>query len=272
MKNIKVEPKWKNSKEQIWADHFEKIVSVEQLVAKSPSLFSHKRRFQFAMAVAAIFAAILLIPSIYVRSFETSIGERVTVTLPDGSGALLNSQSSISYKPLLWFSQRVVKMSGEIFYTVKSGSSFRVNSSNGVVSVLGTKFNVFSREDNFSVTCYSGMVGVEADGVDPGTTLESNTRLFRSAAGNFTTERSNLYEIKNSWVENKFLFKAEPLKNVIDEIRRQYNISISYDETLNYYYTGNFSKLEDPLLVLEIVTLPFELKIVLRDGVYNIVN
>jgi len=272
MKNIKVEPKWKITKEQIWADHFEEIVSVEPLVVKNPVLLRYKSRLQFAIAVAAVFAAILLIPSLYVKSFETVTGERVTVTLPDGSSAILNSQSSISYKPLLWFSQRVVKMSGEIFYTVKRGSDFKVNSSNGVVSVLGTKFNVFSREDNFSVTCYSGLVGVEADGLEPGTTLESNTRLFRSAAGNFTTEISNLYEIKNSWVENNFLFKAEPLKNVLDEIQRQYNISILYDETLNYNYTGNFTKLDDVLLVLEIVTLPFELKIELKDGVYNIVN
>ncbi|MDP3436819.1 MAG: FecR domain-containing protein [Bacteroidales bacterium] len=272
MKNIKVEPKWKKTKEQIWTDHFEEIVSVEPLVVKTSFLLRYKSRFQFATAVAAAFVAILLIPTLYVKSFEAATGERVAVTLPDGSSAILNSQSSISYKPLLWFSQRVVKMSGEIFYTVMRGSDFKVNSSNGVVSVLGTKFNVFSREDNFSVTCYSGKVGVEADGLEAGMTLEKNTRLFKSEAGNFTTEISNLYEIKNSWVENNFLFRAEPLKSVLDEIRRQYNISISYDENLNYNYTGNFSKLDDPLLVLEIVTLPFELKIVLKDGVYNIGN
>lgn len=272
MKNIKVEPKWKKTKEQIWADHFEEILSVDPLVVKNPVLFRYKNRFQFATAVAAVFAAILLIPSLYVKSFETVTGERVTVNLPDGSIAILNSQSSISYKPLLWFNQRVVKMSGEIFYTVKRGSDFKVNSSGGVVSVLGTKFNVFSRDENFTVTCYSGKVGVEADGVEPGTVLEKNSRLFKNAAGNFTIEISNLFEIKNSWVENIFLFKAEPLKRVLDEIQRQYNISILYDESLNYNYTGNFTKLEDPLLVLEIVTLPFELKIELKDGVYNIVN
>ncbi|HBZ24966.1 MAG TPA: hypothetical protein DEO54_01835 [Rikenellaceae bacterium] len=272
MKNIKVEPKWSRTKDQIWADNFAEIVSLEPLVVKTPFLFRYKRRFQFATAVAAIFAAVLLIPSLYVKSFEASTGERLTVTLPDGSGVTLNSLSSISYKPILWFKERAVKMSGEVFFTVKRGSDFKVSSSNGVVSVLGTKFNVFSRGDNFSVTCYSGKVGVEAPGVEQGTTLENNTRLYRTSEGSFIVERSKQYDLKNSWIENNFLFKAEPLKNVIDEIGRQYNVSISYDENLNFNYTGNFSKLDNPLLVLEIVTLPFGLKIEERDGVYNIVN
>lgn len=114
MKNIKLEPKWKKTKEQIWADHFEEILSVEPLVVKKTFLFRYKSRLQIATAVAAVFAAILLIPSLYVKSFETVSGESVTVTLPDGSSAILNSQSSISYKPLLWFRQRAVKMSGAL--------------------------------------------------------------------------------------------------------------------------------------------------------------
>ena len=91
MKNIKVEPKWSRTKDQIWADNFAEIVSLEPLVVKTPFLFRYKRRFLFATAVAAIFAAVLLIPSLYVKSFEASTGERLTVTLPDGSGVTLNS-------------------------------------------------------------------------------------------------------------------------------------------------------------------------------------
>jgi len=272
MKNIKVEPKWSKTKEQIWADHYEEAVSWEPFVVKSPELFWLKNRYKFVAAVAAVFTTILLISSFYVKSFEATKGERLTVTLPDGSGVILNSQSSISYKPFLWFMGRVVKMSGEVFFSVKRGSDFKVNSSNGVVSVLGTKFNVFSRENSFSVTCYSGMVGVESAGVKKGTTLEKNTRLYRDTEGEFIVDISKQYALENSWIENNFLFKAEPLKNVIDEIRRQYNVSISYDETLNFNYTGNFSKLDDPLVVLNIITLPFGLKVEEKDGGYNIVK
>jgi len=272
MKNIKIEPHWSKTKEEIWNNNFEQIVSSDPPVIKNQVRFRYKREFRLIVSIAAVFIAFLVFSFLYEKSFETNAGERVSVKLPDGSEATMNSQSSLSYKPLLWIFGREVKMSGELFFSVKKGSDFKVNSVNGVISVLGTKFNVLSRGDNFGVICYTGKVGVEANGVEPGTTLEKNTRLYRDTEGRFVIETSEQYELKNSWVENNFLFKAEPLKNVLDEVGRQYAVPVFYNDSLNLIYSGNFSKLEDPLIVLEIITLPFGLKVEFKDGNYNIVK
>ncbi len=272
MKNIKVEPQWSKTKEEIWNNSFEQIVSSEPLVIRNPVLFRNNVTFRLIASIAAVYIVLLIFSSLYEKSYKTGSGERVSVNLPDGSTAILNSQSTLSYKPVLWFFRRDVKMNGEIFFSVKKGSDFRVNSSNGIVSVLGTKFNVFSRDDDFDVICYSGKVGVEAQGVSIGTTLEKNSRLYKNTEGIYIIDNSSQYELKNSWVENNFLFKDEPLKNVLNEIERQYSVQIFYRDTLKLNYTGNFTKLEDPLVVLEIITLPFGFKVEQIDGGYNIVK
>ena len=62
------------------------------------------------------------------------------------------------------------------------------------------------------------------------------------------------------WTEHEFVFLSTPLNQVIEEIERQYNIDILVPENMDYSYTGNFSKLEDPGQVLEIVGKPFGIK------------
>ncbi|MEP3210015.1 MAG: FecR domain-containing protein [Maribacter sp.] len=85
-----------------------------------------------------------------------------SVALPDGSQVFLNHNSSISYAKE--FKHRVVKLSGEAFFTVvPAESSFTVSTQYGDVVVLGTEFNVKTTSKQIAVDVKKGLVELKTD-------------------------------------------------------------------------------------------------------------
>src|SRR5690606_6018102 len=91
---------------------------------------------------------------------STLIAEKQTIELPDASTVAINAQSSITYNKHDWNETRNITLDGEAYFEVAKGSTFEVTTPNGIVRVLGTKFNVKQRDDAFEVVCYEGLVQV----------------------------------------------------------------------------------------------------------------
>lgn len=249
---IKIGPKWARSSEEIWRDHFEKLTSAQKM-----------KKFRFAVIkeyaifiAAAAFFILLLIPGFYTKSVISHKGEHISQVLPDGSVVNLNAESQLSYKPLIWFVNRKVKMEGEAFFEVEKGSKFIVKTKNGDIRVLGTKFNVFSRDDEFSVACINGRVEVTSGNI---IILEKGESVGLSGNGTLVTLPVSIIENAVSWKDGVFYFTSVPLNKVLEEIMRQYDVEIEYIQNSDYIYTGNFSKENTIDEVLEIVSLPFGL-------------
>ena len=131
----------------------------------------------------------------------------------------LNAGSTINFNENSWDEKRLVKLSGEAFFKVAKGSKFEVITDLGIVSVLGTQFNVKNRGANFEVVCYEGLVAVSVKG-----------KTVKLSAGD-SFKLGIVYEnviIKNTplWINNESDFKSEPVINVINEFERQYNVSV----------------------------------------------
>ena len=261
--DINIIPKWSKSKEEIWSEHFEALISEERAHIVVKNRFG---KYLLYTAVAAIIL-VFLIPVIYTRSIVAGKGEHISINLPDGSLVSLNAESKLTYKPLIWSISRAVKMEGEAYFEVKRGSKFSVSSQNGVVKVLGTKFNIISRGAHYSVSCICGKVEVSSDRK---VILEKDTKASLSNDGKLTIEHITEVEIVNSWRNNIFFFTETPLKDVIEEISRQYNINIEYSEINSYIYTGNFSKESNVEAVLNIVALPYGLKLEKSENGYKL--
>lgn len=93
-------------------------------------------------------------------SISTGTGEIAVYGLPDNSEVRLNAESKIKYYPRKWDGNRSLSLEGEAFFEVEKGQKFEVQTSQGIVQVLGTKFNVKNRPGFFEVTCYEGSVRV----------------------------------------------------------------------------------------------------------------
>ncbi|MEM9052122.1 MAG: FecR domain-containing protein [Bacteroidota bacterium] len=110
----------------------------------------------------AVAASVLVILSLSIflftgsESFETDILQQEFVALPDGSEVQLNSSSTLAFNKRNFEDERELDLKGEAFFEVKKGVKFTVTTDNGAVEVLGTSFNVNSREERLEVICYTG--------------------------------------------------------------------------------------------------------------------
>ena len=170
-------------------------------------------------------------------SIETGFGESKAIVLLDGSEVILNSKSQITYSEDNWEENRTLHLNGEAYFKVAKGKTFTVETDNGSVTVLGTKFNVNSTYDFFDVICYEGEVGVK--------TLESNhllspTNSVRKVNG-YPTETSKISDTKPTWVNGESTFKSVPLRYVIKALEDHFEVVFNSDAINDSdIFTGSF--------------------------------
>lgn len=181
--------------------------------------------------------------------FTTDIGEQQVVVLPDGSEAILNSNSTLSYNKDSWTDQRQLDLEGEAYFKVKKGSTFTVNSENGTVEVLGTQFNVISQPDYSEVLCFTGKVKV--------TTTSGDEAILTKGMGhrsqNNYVEALNFDPNDKTWIDGRTRFVNTPLPQVIRALENQFDIDILNSDILSEErFTGSFSNdsLEQSLKVI----------------------
>ena len=206
-----------------------------------------------AAAVAALVISIFFIsPNAQEFAYATGNKEVKEITLPDGSTAMLNAGSSLSFSDD-WSEERVLNLEGEAFFTVKKGCRFKVFTKYGEVQVLGTSFNVSARPENFDVICETGRVLVTS-----GKSEVIITPGLQASLNDGKLTKSTASHKGSSWIEGQFVFEEEPLENVIAEIERQYNVSIEHPSLDGKKYSGQFGNLnlEETLTV---VCAPFGL-------------
>ncbi|RZN79704.1 MAG: DUF4974 domain-containing protein [Winogradskyella sp.] len=182
---------------------------------------------------------------------NTLVAQDTTISLPDTSTVNLNAQSTIVYNKNSWNNKREVSLDGEAFFSVAKGSKFDVITSDGKISVLGTQFNVIQRLNYFEVTCFEGLVAVnyksESLKLTPG-------NRFVVIDGIIKNEKEN--RTQPSWLSNETSFTSAPLKYVLNELERQYDISVDASKLDSQrLFSGSFT--HDNLdLALKSITLP----------------
>lgn len=188
--------------------------------------------------------------------YATNYGEQMTVQLLDGSEVILNSKSELSYKKSDWKENRKVVLLGEAFFKVKKGSDFVVTSESGTVRVLGTQFNVNTQKDFFEVICHEGKVKATSNQGTDEAVLTSG-KAFRIA--NATVENWETKASLPSWLSGETTFTNTPLKQVIQSLENQFNISFDTKKIdLNKRFTGSYSH-ENIELALKTIFVPMEI-------------
>ena len=190
-----------------------------------------------------------------VESFETQIAQTQTITLPDNSKVVLNAASKLSFNEKKWDDDRALTLDGEAYFKVQKGQTFSVNTTAGIVKVLGTQFNVKERKNYFEVHCYEGLVSVTHNNktvkLPPGKT-------FRVINGSI--ENVEDFDAKNpSWMQQESSFNSIPLDQVIAELERQYDIKIKLEGVdTSKLFTGSFTHTSEKI-ALQAVTIPLKL-------------
>ena len=223
--------------------------------------------FKKYLRIAAVIALVVGISYFYNTAsmdqvVSTQYAERAAVTLPDNSEVLLNAGSKISYQKKKWEKNRNIVLEGEAFFKVAKGETFRVSTNMGVVRVLGTQFNVENREDFFEVSCYEGLVSVRYN--------EKDIELPAGQALMVINGQLTTYAIAEaqqpSWLLQESSFKSVPLKFVLEEFERQFDVEVEAKNIdLNQLFTGSFSN-TDKNLALHSISTPSGMKYVLEGN------
>ena len=253
---------WGKSKEQIWME----------MEKRMESAHSDRVRVMFSpwmkIAMAAVFTLLVgfsVLMQLYTKTITVPAGQHSNIYLPDRSSVELNAQSSVSYKPLLWKFSRNVRFEGEAFFEVQKGKRFEVISYNGKIDVLGTSFNVYSRNNNYEVICVTGNVKVTETTNSRAVILQPGQKATLNPEGMLVVQTGLNTEQALSWLNNKLNFTSVPLRKVFEEIGRQYGILINIPENLDSVYTGTFY-IDTPVeQTLDLVCKPFHLTYTLKS-------
>jgi ferric-dicitrate binding protein FerR (iron transport regulator) len=186
---------------------------------------------------------------------EAPQGSRTQMTLPDGTKVWLNAGSKISYTQGFSLVNRLVMLVGEGYFEVAHNEQlpFRVSSKNLQVSVLGTKFNFrdYPADAEAAVSLAEGKVALD-DLVHLGKEtiyLKPNQRaVMNKQSGEISVED---YAVSNTiqWTNGNLIFDGEPLKDIIKDLERSYNVKITIADkkllTVRFY--GDFVRQEQSL-------------------------
>lgn len=157
-------------------------------------------------------------------------GQTKVLRLSDGTLVRLNAGSSLFYPQRFsrLFSRRDVYLDGEAHFDVAENSSqpFVVHVGNLKVKVLGTHFNVkaYPAEELVTTTLEQGRVKVYGDKIAM-TLLPDEQAVYNRISGKMT-KRSVDSGNYNQWMKGKLLFDQTPLKVIIADLQRRYDVSI----------------------------------------------
>jgi transmembrane sensor len=243
------------SREEVWAELDKKIS--EKPTAKLIIFNRHKLSYGIAAAILLL-AGVFSLMRFYTVTVTCPEGQHLSYVLPDGSKIEMNVDSKIAYQPFWWRFSRKLKFEGEGYFMVEKGKRFEVVSDLGSTEVLGTTFNIYSRDNDYKVTCLTGRVKVTSFKSEVAV-LSPNDEANISPDGNIVIRKDQGAEESIFWVNNMFSFTSKPLSQVFNEIARQYGVKIIINSRADYFYTGYFSKDKPIGDVLTLVCKPFGL-------------
>lgn len=155
-------------------------------------------------------------------------GQRVEVTLADGTHIWLNARSEFSYPASFNGDKREVRLKGEAFFDVAKSKDkkFIVNTGRCEVEVLGTQFNVESYNENeFSTALLRGSVKVtDKSQPDESVVLEPNNAVSLQNGKLKVTPITDLNPY--SWKEGLITFKDIRFRDLMKKLEKNYGVRI----------------------------------------------
>jgi len=181
---------------------------------------------------------------------EAPKGQRVYITLADGTEAWLSSRTKLKIPNHFNKKDRTIELDGEGFFSVSKDSQkpFIVKTRQYNVQVTGTRFNVFAYAESllFETDLMEGAVFVYKQENPEKLYLKPGEKVY-SEEGKLLTSYSTFdqsqYVIKNGI----YSFEKKSLKELLTRLELWYDVKINVlqPEKLNYVFGGKFRQSDD---------------------------
>lgn len=149
-----------------------------------------------------------------------------TFTLPDSSSVTLAPGSTLRLQKHK--DKRLVQMTGKVYFNVRHDdrAPFRVDAGSGFVKVLGTRFQVDSR-DPISVSVVSGKVlfSTIRSGEEAMILTKGQSAVLDPAASK-PVEITPKHPNPAAWATGEFIYDNTPLPEVLSELSEYYDVTL----------------------------------------------
>jgi ferric-dicitrate binding protein FerR (iron transport regulator) len=219
-----------------------------------------KPAFAVILFLAVIAAGIYLInrgtSEPQLKIISTLNKETKKIVLPDSSVVFMSGNSSLEFYSN-FDKVRRLNLRGEAFFSVtKRKINFVVTTENAKITVMGTKFDVCSRDNKTRVVVDEGKVNFTAKTGSGGVNLSRNQLSVIEKKSPPTLPESVDSKYFLGWMDGKLVFYQTPLSNIVNQLEKHYNIKLFVnDDSLNKLtLTGSF-KSDDADSALSIICL-----------------
>jgi transmembrane sensor len=175
---------------------------------------------------------------------STEPGQKLKFQLPDRSMITLNADSKLEY--IENDSLRVVSLSGEGFFEVAKNEEkpFVVNAGKLKASVIGTSFNISSREgmNETSIALVDGRLKVELSDLQDIMLIPGEQAILDQGANVLKKDTWDYFQVFG-WKEGVLLFKDAFFPDIINQLELWYGVKIELNENkvLKKHYSGRFN-------------------------------
>ncbi len=170
------------------------------------------------------------------REYATGRGQRLTMTLVDGTRFTLAPASRLRLDPAYGYTRRDVTLDGEAFFAVTHDARrpFAVNAHNAVVTDIGTQFDVrgYATDSSVRVAVAEGQVAVAPArragpaSAHPAVSLSARDVAIVSAAGAALVSHGIDPSTYTAWAAGRLAFDDTPLVDVVADLARRYGVEI----------------------------------------------
>lgn len=203
-------------------------------------------------------------------------GQRVKITLQDGTGVWLNSKTTLTYPSVFLGKERRVMVDGEAFFEVAGNPEkpFIVSSKGVEMKVLGTKFNVrgYAEDKELRTSLIEGSLQVYlSESAQKSIVLNPNEQV--TVSGNSMRVGSIPDSAYFLWTNGIYSFENERLGSILDRLELYYDVKIVVEDSSisEWAYTGKFRQRDGIDEILRIIQRFHKFKI-RKDEDNNVIN
>ena len=196
--------------------------------------------------------------TIFYNTLKTGKGEHYSsLVLSDGTKVWLNAVSSIRFPASFTGKERLVEVTGEVYFEVAKNVSlpFRVLARGSEIEVLGTKFNINAYEDESTIktSLVEGSIRLrwerEERILNPGQQV-----IMQKDAPLQLIEDADLEEV-TAWKNGRFKFSGTPIEEIMRQVARWYDVEIQYEGKVSHHAVASISRTVPVSKLLQLLEL-----------------
>lgn len=206
----------------------------------------------------------------------TEYGQKLNMTLSDGTFVKLNSGSRLTFPERFTADSRTVDLTGEAYFEVTPNSEmpFVVRSGEVTTTVLGTRFNVNTFvPEKIRVTVAEGKVkvyGLPKNSANAGLSEvilnAKDQALYNISTGELTQRVVNIDRVL-AWKDGKMIFEDATLSEVATRLEKWYGVEIEFaDKSLEICTLYNQFQDQSLVEVLDELKLIAKIDYLIEEG------